>query len=238
MDEGTGEACSDGTSCRRNTGAPQPDAPTLFARGCSRSTRRRPGTIADSTASEAGVSWARAIRSRSQAFSSAGGMADNALPAAAERGTTMDGKALASIVVACTLVAGCAGMHPRPPREAKLQHCQGSAACAVEVKVECERFFGCDLDVDYDLVLVEERGKRVDIVWRLSGDTGARFPASGVVLDSTEFECGPRADGREFACTDKHSDFGVFKYRINVTVPQSLFGPRGVPSLDPWIVNR
>lgn len=147
-------------------------------------------------------------------------------------------KRLASIMVVCSLVAGCAAMHPRPPREAKQQRCEGGGACTVEVKVECERFYGCDVSVDYDLILVTDRGKPTDIVWRLAGDTGARFATNGVVIDSSEFECGPRGDAREFACTDKHSDFGVFKYRINVTVPQSLFGPRGVPSLDPWIVNN
>jgi hypothetical protein len=144
----------------------------------------------------------------------------------------------ASIVVACALVAGCAAMHPRPPREAKQQQCEGGGACRVEVRVECERFYGCELFVDYDLVLVNDRNKRTEIVWRLTGDAGARFASNGVVIDSSEFECGPRGDGREFACTDKHSDFGVFKYRVNVTLPQSPFGPRGVPSLDPWIVNR
>jgi hypothetical protein len=30
----------------------------------------------------------------------------------------------------------------------------------------------------------------------------------------------------------------VFKYRVNVTVPGSAFGPRGAPVLDPWIVNN
>jgi hypothetical protein len=58
------------------------------------------------------------------------------------------------------------------------------------------------------------------------------------VLDSGEFQCSPKPERKEFACSDKHTDFGVFKYRINVTVPESVFGPRGVPSLDPWIVNN
>ena len=147
-------------------------------------------------------------------------------------------KASWSCVVACSLLAGCAAMHPRPDRILKHTTCEGGGPCRVDVKVECDRFYGCDLSVDYDLIVVNDRAKRTDIVWRLSGDGGARFAANGVVIDNTEFDCGPRADAREFACTDKHSDFGVFKYRINVTVPHSLFGPRGVPSLDPWIVNR
>jgi hypothetical protein len=57
------------------------------------------------------------------------------------------------------------------------------------------------------------------------------------VLDHADFQCGPKPETREFTCSDRHADFGVLKYRINVTVPQSLFGPRGVPALEAWIVN-
>jgi hypothetical protein len=147
-------------------------------------------------------------------------------------------KRLWTIVVVCALLTGCAAMHPRTERAAQQQRCEGGGACTVVVKVDCERFYGCELSVDYDLVLVNGRGKGTDIVWRLSGETGARFTSNGIVVDSSEFErCAPRADAREYVCRDRHSDFGIFKYRVNVTVPKSLFGPRGVPSLDPWIVN-
>jgi hypothetical protein len=147
-------------------------------------------------------------------------------------------KALWSSVVASALVAGCAAMHPRIEHEAKQKRCEGAAECVVEVRVECERFYGCDLSVDYDLVLVEGRGQRTEIVWRLTGESAARFAANGIVVPSCDFECRPRLDAREFACSDKHPEFGIFKYRVNVTIPASPFGPRGVPSLDPWIVNR
>lgn len=147
-------------------------------------------------------------------------------------------KALWSCVFACTLLAACAEMHPRPERQSKQATCESGSACVVNVNVACEHFYGCELSVDYDLVLVEGPGKSTEIIWRLTGGAGARFATNGIVLDSSEFECGARAEMREFACADKHSDFGIFKYRVNVTVPKSLFGPRGVPSLDPWIVNR
>lgn len=148
-------------------------------------------------------------------------------------------KALWSSALACTLLAGCATIHPRTERTAKLQTCDSASACVIAVDVACERFFGCELSVDYDLVLANDRGKATNIIWRLSGETGARFPADGIVVDSSEFNCsGGPAESREFKCIDTHADFGVFKYRINVTVPDSAFGPRGVPSLDPWIVNR
>ena len=147
-------------------------------------------------------------------------------------------KVLWSSIVACALVAGCAAMHPRVPHEAKQKTCADDGECTIEVRVDCDRFYGCDLYVDYDLVVVENRGKRTEIVWRLEGDGEARFATNGIVVPSSDFECEPRGNGREFACGDKHPEFGIFKYRVNVNVPSSAFGPRGVPSLDPWIVNR
>jgi len=141
-------------------------------------------------------------------------------------------------LVACALLAaGCAEMYPRTERSAKRLDCDAGKECVVAVNVTCTHFYGCDLSVDYDVVVVNERGRQSDIVWRLGGEAGAHFASNGIVLDDAEFECRARGE-REFACTDKHGDFGVFKYRVNVTVPESLFGPRGVPSLDPWVVNR
>jgi len=141
-------------------------------------------------------------------------------------------------VVACALLAGCAAMHPRIEKTAKMQACESGKACAIAVNVECTHFYGCELSVDYDLVLVEDRGQRTNIVWHLTGEPGARFATNGIALDSSEFECAEQPETKAFRCVDKHADFGVFKYRINVTVPQSAFGPRGVPSLDPWVINK
>jgi hypothetical protein len=147
-------------------------------------------------------------------------------------------KAPGSCITLCCLLAGCAAMHPQPERVLKHASCHAGSACPVDVNVTCDHFYGCDVSVDYDLVVIEDRGKRTDIVWRLSGEAGARFALNGVVFDDSLFKCEPRGDGREFVCGETPSEFGVFKYRINVTVPQSLFGPRGASSLDPWIVNR
>jgi hypothetical protein len=146
-------------------------------------------------------------------------------------------KLLASCVVACTLLAACAAMHPRVEKEARQQTCDGASPCIVNVAVRCERFYGCDLSVDYDLVFVKGRGKPTEITWRLGGDAGAQFTANGIVVDNSGFQCTGREQAREFTCIDQHPEFGILKYRVNVTVPKSLFGPRGVPSLDPWIVN-
>ena len=143
-------------------------------------------------------------------------------------------KAQWSFVVACALLAGCAALYPRTETVSK---CDSGDACVIAVNVACTRFYGCELSVDYDLVLIKGRGKAANIVWHLTGDAGASFPSNGIVLDSGEFQCSAKPETKEFACADKHADFGVFKYRINVTVPDSAFGPRGAPSLDPWIVN-
>ena len=147
-------------------------------------------------------------------------------------------KALWSSVVACSLLVGCAALYPRTETVSKQRDCESGGTCVIAVNVACTRFYGCELSVDYDLILVKGRGKSMNIVWRLTGDPGASFPSDGFVLDSGEFQCSARPETKEFACADKHTDFGVFKYRINVTVPESVFGPRGVPSLDPWIVNN
>ena len=146
-------------------------------------------------------------------------------------------KPLACLLVLSTLLAGCAGMHPRPPIESKMLTCEGEGACVVTLNVACTHFLGCDLSVDYDLVLVKGRGKQTTIGWRLGGDASAQFAVNGIVINDPEIQCAAKPETREFQCTDRHHDFGIFKYRVNVTVPQSIFGPRGVPSLDPWIVN-
>jgi hypothetical protein len=147
-------------------------------------------------------------------------------------------KSLWSCALACALLAGCAAMHPRVEKPAQMQSCDSGRACVIAVDVQCTQFYGCELSVDYDLVLVEDPGKPTNIVWRLTGEPQARFATNGIVVDSSDFRCAGRPETREFMCVDEHTGFGVFKYRVNVTVPQSPFGPRGVPSLDPWIVNR
>ncbi len=144
----------------------------------------------------------------------------------------------AAAIAACVLLAGCAAMHPRVERSAKKLDCDGSKACTVTVSVECLHYLGCDISVDYDLVFVSGKNNKVDIRWQLAGEKGAAFAANGIALDSSVFQCGPEGEGKDkFVCKNAHPDFGIFKYSVNVTVKDSLFGPRGVQSLDPWVVN-
>ena len=65
----------------------------------------------------------------------------------------------------------------------------------------------------------------------------AEFTADGISFRNSAFDCRP--EGKQaFVCRDAHPAFGVFRYTVNVTVKQSPFGPRGVQSLDRWVVNR
>ena len=133
-------------------------------------------------------------------------------------------------------LAGCTLLNPRVSTPAKKLDCEAGNACSVVVSVECPRYFECDMRVDYDLVFVQARDQ-VDIRWVLRGEPGAEFAANGIVIDNSAFEC--RAEAKDaFVCRDRHPEFGIFKYAIHVTVKDSVFGPRGVQSLDPWIVNH
>jgi hypothetical protein len=139
-------------------------------------------------------------------------------------------------IAACALVAGCTTMHPRVERVAKKLDCDGSKECTVTVTVNCLHYLGCDVSVDYDLVFVAGKNKQTDIRWKLVGEKGVEFAANGIAFDSSVFQCS--SEGKDkFVCKDAHPDFGIFKYSVNVTVKDSLFGPRGVQSLDPWVVN-
>jgi len=106
------------------------------------------------------------------------------------------------------------------------------------VTVNCLHYLGCEIYVDYDLVFVAGKNNKTDIRWKLAGEKGAEFAANGIAFDSSVFQCSPEAEGKDkFVCRNAHPDFGIFKYSVNVTVKDSLFGPRGVQSLDPWVVN-
>ena len=141
------------------------------------------------------------------------------------------------VVLAAWLLASCALIQPRIQKTARKLECDGSNACTVVVSVDCPRYFQCDLAVDYDVVVVVGRNREVDIRWKLVAERQVEFANNGIVLDNVAFEC--KAEGRDaYVCHDRHPDFGVFKYGINVTVKDGAFGPRGVQSLDPWIINH
>jgi hypothetical protein len=94
-----------------------------------------------------------------------------------------------------------------------------------------------NVEVLEEFVRLQQRGEFAGVVGGKGGERQAEFAENGIVLDNSSFECRP--EGKDtWLCRDKHPDFGVFKYGINLTVKDSPFGPRGVQSLDPWIVNH
>ena len=141
-----------------------------------------------------------------------------------------------SVALAVLVLAGCSVLDPRVERNAKRLDCDGTAACTIVVTVDCLRYYACSAWADHQLVLVRERNRPAEIRWKLEGEPGAEFAATGIVIDNSVFECAVEG-GATIACRDRHPEFGVFKYAINVTVKNSAVGPRGVPSLDGWIVN-
>ena len=146
-------------------------------------------------------------------------------------------RASCGALLACLLATGCAFMEPRIQRAGSKLDCDGTRECAVTVNVDCRRYFACDLWVDYDVVVVQGDNRAQDIRWKLAGDANAEFANDGIAFRNSAFDCKP--DGKQgFVCRDAHSGFGVFKYEVNVTLKASPFGPRGVQSLDPWVVNK
>ena len=81
-------------------------------------------------------------------------------------------KATRSSVIAVALLAGCAAMHPPVERTSTKLDCDSGRECVVNVDVTCERFYGCRVSVDHDLVLVKgSRGVRTDrVVDRLKAE--------------------------------------------------------------------
>ena len=115
--------------------------------------------------------------------------------------------------------------------------CDGSRECSVTVNVDCKRYFACDVWVDRDVIVILGENRAQDVRWSLVGEPNAEFTADGISFRNSAFDCRP--EGKQaFVCRDAHPAFGVFRYTVNVTVKQSPFGPRGVQSLDRWVVNR
>ena len=149
----------------------------------------------------------------------------------------MSMRALWGALLACLLATGCASMEPRVQRVGSMLDCDGSRECAVTVNVDCKRYFACDVWVDHDLVAIRGENRAQDVRWNLVGEPNAEFTSDGISFHNSAFAC--RLEGKQaFVCRDAHPGFGIFRYTVNVKVKESPFGPRGVQSLDRWVVNR
>lgn len=141
----------------------------------------------------------------------------------------MSARAWFPVVVFCAVLSGCA-TSPFGPDEKTLR-CSGPN-CDVQVAVSCSLGMFCIASVDSTTVQVT-RGNSPKITWQLISP-GYTFPSNGIVIANggAEFNCRVEANGRRFACENRHTTTGKYKYTVNLT------GSPPVPPLDPWIDNQ
>jgi hypothetical protein len=95
--------------------------------------------------------------------------------------------------------------------------------------------------VDSSYIVVDQeplyfpKGKQnVTITWQLPSDSRYTFPKDGIVIKDAgdEFpDCHPEQNRLRFACMNKHSKPGKYKYTIKVE------GSPAVAPLDPTVLN-
>jgi hypothetical protein len=141
----------------------------------------------------------------------------------------MSAKAWFSAIVLCAALLGCA---TQPfSGDGKTLRCTGQN-CDVQVAVSCSLGVLCTASVDHETVQVS-RGNSPNITWQMISP-GYTFPSNGIVFASggTQFDCHVEANGRRFACRDRNTTAGKFKYTVNVT------GSPAVRPLDPFVENQ
>ena len=141
----------------------------------------------------------------------------------------MTTRALFPAIVFCATLLGCA----TSPfgGDVRTLRCTGQN-CDVQVAVSCSLGLFCTASVDHETVQVS-RGNSPNITWQMMSP-GYTFPSNGIVFASggNQFECRVEANGRRFACRDRNTTPGKFKYTVNVT------GSPAVPPLDPFVTNE
>jgi hypothetical protein len=160
----------------------------------------------------------------------------------------MNARTLISVIALGAIASGCAITKEvriqqvgaaTPTRTAPIsaRQCLDDADCTAKVAMVYDTG-GARLEVDPEFLVVSP-SKRPLLLWTLTDEAlaaGYRFDKDyGIVIKNIparEFECGARAQNKEFACNNKHSGFGVYKYEIN------LNGPDGALKLDPYIINN
>jgi hypothetical protein len=88
--------------------------------------------------------------------------------------------------------------------------------------------------VDPDPLYFPKEAQNVKITWQLPTDSKYTFPRDGIVIKDAgdEFpDCHPEQNGLRFACMNKHTKPGRYKYTIKVE------GLPAVPPLDPIVAN-
>lgn len=123
-------------------------------------------------------------------------------------------------------LAGCAGHHPGD---------KSIGARALDsrnpgVQVVDEKF----IVVDQEPLYFGRGAKDVVITWQLPADSKYRFPKDGISIRNAGEEfvrCHPEQNGLRFACVNRNTKPGTYKYSIAVE------GTPAVQPLDPTIVN-
>ena len=88
--------------------------------------------------------------------------------------------------------------------------------------------------VNQEPIVIPNNEKDTWITWQLPVDSTYSFPADGIVIANAgdEFKCNLEADKKRFACKDKNSKSGKYKYTIKV-----IDGSKPLEPLDPFIMN-
>jgi hypothetical protein len=93
---------------------------------------------------------------------------------------------------------------------------------------------GGKIAIDQETIRFAKDKQNVKITWQLPADSKYTFPKDGIAIKDggDEFpDCHPEQNGLRFACMNKHSKPGKYKYTITVD------GSPAVPPLDPIIDN-
>ena len=88
--------------------------------------------------------------------------------------------------------------------------------------------------VNQEPIIIPRNDKDKTITWNLPKDSPYSFPADGIVIDNAgeEFKCHLGEDKKKFACKNKNSKPGKYKYTVKV-----MDGAKPLEPLDPVIVN-
>lgn len=88
--------------------------------------------------------------------------------------------------------------------------------------------------VDQEPIIILKHEKNTWITWQLPPNSPYNFPVDGIVIANAgdEFKCNREANLKRFACMDKNSKSGEYKYTIKL-----MDGPQALKPRDPIIVN-
>jgi hypothetical protein len=137
-------------------------------------------------------------------------------------------RTLLSAVIACIAVASCSAVDQRMVlQKPTAGECKMAGNCKIAVAVVSGKI---TVDPEY-LIVNNQRNSTIIVTWELPASSGYKLEKVEVPEGGTEID-GCHAEGpQRWQCNNKHTTFGVYKYKITVS------GQPPVPVYDPWIVN-